>query len=446
MAHEFSRDRLSPCAETTKGIVRGYRYDGLTVFKGIPYATARRFHAPRPTEPWEGILDACSYGDVCPLLEKENPKGEVLIPHRYWPMSENCLNLNVWTPGTDDKKRPVLVWLHGGGFSAGSAIEQVAYDGANMARLGDAVVVSVNHRLNILGYFDLSEYGGEYANSANAGGDDIITALRWIHDNIAAFGGDPDNVTVFGQSGGGAKVTALLQSPAADGLYHRGVVMSGVYDRMSAESGSSRDIVEALMKELRIKNVKKLETVDYGKLAKAYRKVSPPLEKAGKYVGCVPRKNAFFHGDPCVHPFRQETKDIPLLVGTVFGEFTSFTQSPYDREAMAEREQIAYIEREMGKENARRLIPLFRRAYPRRQVIDLLRLDWLFRLPQISYVRKRAGLNGCTWTYLFNMDQPIDGGSTPWHCSDIPYFFHNLELVEYPHGRTEPAGLSLIHI
>ena len=219
MKHVFSREKTAPVVSTRQGKVRGYCYDDLVIFKGIPYAQAKRFHAPQPVAPWEGIFDAGSYGMVCPLLEKEKPNGEVLIPHRYWPTDENCQNLNIWTPGVDDGKRPVLVWLHGGGFSAGSSIEQVAYDGANMARLGNVVVVSVNHRLNILGYFDLSEYGEEYANSGNAGGDDIIAALSWVHDNIAAFGGDPECVTVFGQSGGGAKVTTLLQSPAADGLY-----------------------------------------------------------------------------------------------------------------------------------------------------------------------------------------------------------------------------------
>lgn len=149
MKHCFSRGPEDALVATTKGTVRGYCYDGLLIFKGIPYAKAKRFHAPEPMEPWEGILDAGSYGMVCPLMTNERPKGELLVPHRYWPMDENCQNLNIWTPATDDGKRPVLVWLHGGGFFAGSSIEQVAYDGANMARLGDAVVVSLNHRLNM---------------------------------------------------------------------------------------------------------------------------------------------------------------------------------------------------------------------------------------------------------------------------------------------------------
>ena len=199
---------------------------------------------------WDGVLDATSYGYVCPLLEMPKPNGEMLVPHRYWLMNEACQNLNIWTPALDDAHRPVLVWLHGGGYFAGSSIEQIAYEGENMARLGDCVVVSINHRLNILGYLDLSDFGVEYANSGNAGGDDIIAALRWVRDNIAAFGGDPGNVTVFGQSGGGAKVTTLLQTPAADGLFHKGIVMSGVLGRLADCTGSGRDCAEALMAEL----------------------------------------------------------------------------------------------------------------------------------------------------------------------------------------------------
>ena len=263
----------APLVETVRGPVRGCREGDVEVFKGIPYGRAGRFRAPEPVPAWKKPLDATSYGCVCPLLSMEKPGGELLVPHRYWVQNEDCLNLNVWTPGSQGK-RPVLVWLHGGGYFAGSSIEQVAYEGGNMARLGDCVVVSINHRLNILGYFDLSEFGAAYENSGNAGGDDIVLALRWVRENIAAFGGDPDNVTVFGQSGGGAKVTTLLQTPAADGLYHRGVVMSGVIGPLLADSaGSARECAEAMMAELNVSGVDGLERVSYAQLAAAYNKV-----------------------------------------------------------------------------------------------------------------------------------------------------------------------------
>ncbi|MBQ3705183.1 MAG: carboxylesterase/lipase family protein [Clostridia bacterium] len=433
MKHTFQWDSGTALVKTSRGLVRGYRQNGLSIFKGIPYAKAKRFHAPEPVEKWDGVFDASSYGYVCPLLTNERPSGELYVPHRYWPMDEDCLNLNLWTPGLDDKKRPVLVWLHGGGYEAGSSIEHIAYDGASMASLGDAVAVSVNHRLNILGYFDLSDFGEEYANSANAGTDDIIAALQWIHDNIAAFGGDPANVTVFGQSGGGAKVTTLLQTPAADGLYAKGINMSGVIGLLADEKGSGRELAEALMLELGLTSVRELETVDYRLLARAYLKLRPEFQKAGKYVGCKPHPNAFYAGDPCAVGFRKETEQIPLLVGSVFSEFFSFAPSPYDKAAMTPAQQEMTVREVLEGEGADALIPLFKKAYPERDIIDLLRLDYIFRGPEIDYIARRSALNRSTFSYLFNLDQPLNGGTTPWHCSDIPYVFHNMDLVEHTH-------------
>ena len=443
MKHQFRRSAKTALVTTDKGQIRGYEYDGLKIFKGIPYAKARRFHAPEEVTPWEGTLDASSYGFVCPLMTNDKPAGELYVPHRYWPMDENCQNLNIWTPGLDGEKRPVLVWLHGGGFFAGSAIEQVAYDGANMSREGNVVVVSINHRLNILGYFDLSDFGEEYENSGNAGGDDIIAALRWIRNNIASFGGDPEKVTVFGQSGGGAKVTTLLQSPGADGLFARGIVMSGVIGPVLADAtGSGKELAEAMMAELGLKSAKELETADYAALARAYQKVSPGLAAEGKYTGCRPHPNDHYLGDPVIHGFRKESAHVPLMVGSVFGEFASFAPAPWDKTKLSDEEQIGIIQRAWGQEAAEALIPLFREAYPERKMIDLMRLDYIFRMPEIRYIAERSRLNGATWSYLFNMDQPIDGENTPWHCSDIPYVFRNIDLVEYPHGEEAEEGLA----
>ena len=316
-----------PVVQTNYGPVRGYRFREISSFKGIPYGRAVRFHAPQPPQPWAEPLDASSYGCVCPLLSIDKPSGELRVPHRYWVQDEDCLNLNIWTPACDAQKRPVLVWLHGGGFFAGSSIEQVAYEGGNMAREGDCVVVSLNHRLNILGYLDLSDFGEEYANSGNAGGDDIILALQWVRDNIAAFGGDPGCVTVFGQSGGGAKVTTLLQTPAADGLYHRAMIMSGVLEGLLNDSvGSGRDCVQALMQELGVQTAQQLETVPYHQLAQAYRNVSPALKAKGANVGQSPHPNRFYLGDPLQNGsgFRPETVDVPVLIGTVYSEFYGF--------------------------------------------------------------------------------------------------------------------------
>ncbi len=432
MGRGFIFEKGAARVETTSGPVRGYEYGGLSIFKGIPYARARRFHMPEEAH-WSGEFDATSYGPVCPLLTNDRPGGELYVPHRFWPTDEDCLNLNIWTPGLGSGARPVLVWLHGGGFEAGSAIEHIAYDGANLARLGDVVLVTVNHRLNILGYFDLSDFGEEYANSANAGTEDIAAALRWINRNIAAFGGDPGNVTVFGQSGGGAKVTALLQSPSADGLISKGVIMSGVIDSlMDGLPGPGGELAGAVMGELGVSGVRDLESADYRALARAYLRVRGGLAAAGRYVGCCPRPNSFYAGDPNVHGFREETRHVPLMVGSVFSEFLSFAPVPYDVTA-GEDAQRAYLRELLGGE-AKELMGEFASAYPGRPPLHMLRLDSFFRAPEIAYIAKRAAMGSAVYSYIFDMDQPINGSTTPWHCSDIPYFFHNTGLVEYPQG------------
>ncbi len=439
----FRWDENTAVVETDRGKVRGYVRKDILVFKGIPYARARRFHAPEEPEPWEGVLDATNYGFVCPLLTNEHPTGELFVPHRYWPMDEDCLNLNIWTPGADGEKRPVLVWLHGGGFEAGSSIEQAAYDGLSLARNIGAVVVTLNHRLNILGYFDLSDFGDEYANSGNAGTDDIIAALKWVQANIARFGGDPDNVTLFGQSGGGAKITALLQSPAADGLYSKGIIMSGILDVLADQTGSGRELAEAMMEEMGIQErgiegVRRLETADYACLAKAYLKVRHSLAAAGKYIGCCPHPNSFYAGNPVIHGFRSETAGIPLVISSVFGEFLSFV--PPGTPCARNEDDVRAA---LGDEGADVLLPLFREAYPERPVQDLLHLDYLFREPAIRYIALRSSLNTCTWSCIFNLDQPLNGRTTPWHNCDIPYVFMNLSLVDYACGTQEESGKSI---
>ena len=432
MAKTFQFDYNVAVAETTKGKVRGYYYNDMYIFKGIPYAKAKRFHAPEPVEAWEGVMDTNSFGHVCPLLEMPKPNGEVAVPHRYWIMNEDCQNLNIWTTALDGSKRPVMVWLHGGGYEAGSAIEHIAYEGENMCKYGDVVVVSINHRLNVLGYCDLSVFGEEYANSGNAGTDDIIAALIWIRDNITNFGGDPDNVTLFGQSGGGAKITTLLQTPAADGLFAKGINMSGVVGPILPDAKESgEELVRAMMAELKIETVKELEEISYDALAKAYLKVRPELEKAGKYVGGRPYQNAYYLGEPVTNGFRKETAHIPLMVGTVFGEFTSFGPTTYDKRSMSVQDGRDKVAEMLGEDAAAELLPLFEAAYPERNPVDLLTLDMMFRAPAMEYIKCRSDLNDCTYSYFFNQDMPLEGGRTPWHCADIPFVFHNTELVPY---------------
>lgn len=429
---EFNYDDV-PVLETTGGKLKGYFYKGEYIFKGVPYAYADRFQMPVEMT-WEGVKDASSYGFVCPLLTKDTPNAELMVPHRYWPQDEHCQNLNIWTKTLDcGRKLPVLVWLHGGGYAAGSAIEHIAYDGFNMCMHGDVVVVSVNHRLNILGYLDLSPFGEKYANSGNAGHADLVAALRWVHDNISLFGGDPENVTVFGQSGGGVKVADLMQIADADGLFQKGMIMSGVSNAslLPPCTGDGRAIVAALLRELGLAEdeVEKLGTVPYYQLADAYIKVSPEIAGQGGYIGGAPLVNDYYKGSPLDYGFREHAFDIPLMIGSVFGEF-AFMPAAYDKNQLSEDQVRSAVSAVYG-EHTDEMIEVFRQTYPGKNATDLLWVDRAMRQPSKQIARLHAeGKKAKAYLYDFTLEFPIHHSKIAWHCSDIPFFFHNAELVE----------------
>lgn len=430
MAGQFQYDSL-PVVETKAGKLRGYQWEGTYIFKGIRYARAKRFQLPEEAEPWEGVREAASYGFVCPMLTRDNPQGELLVPHRYWPQDEDCLSLNIWSQSLDrSAKKPVLFWIHGGAFSMGSSIEQKAYNGENMSKYGDVVVVTVNHRLNILGYFDMSPYGEKYAGSANAGQADLVAALLWVRDNIEAFGGDPGNVTIFGQSGGGMKVSGLMQTPEADGLFHKGIIMSGVAgDILPYSTGDSRPLIRAMLEELGLTEdeASRLETIPYHDLAAAYNRVSPVIAGAGGYIGCTPKPDDFYKGEGPAVGFTEHAKTIPVMVGTVFGEFAMAPLS-FNKEQIPEAELDAVLDNRFqgrGKE----LKAVFAEAYPGKNPADLLTLDTIFRGPTREFVRALAAAGGSVYSYLFALEFPYQNQKTAWHCSDIPFVFHNTELV-----------------
>ena len=423
---EFHRDKN--IVETQYGPVRGMKYDDMFVFKGITYGQARRFHAPTPPEKWEKVKDCSIYGCVSPLLHFNPPGGDhLLIPHQYWVQGEDCLNLNIWTGSINDSaKRPVLVWIHGGGFSDGSSIEAPFYNGSNFAKANDCVFVSVNHRLNIFGYLDVSSYGPEYYNSGNNGQLDLVRALEWVRDNISKFGGDPGNVTIMGQSGGGGKVSTLLSMHAADGLYHKAIIMSGILTLHDAEVLEEPvECVDAMMKYLGCETIQELEKVPFTALAYAYGQVAPELRKAGKCVGCMPYRNGEFTGNPFHVGFRPETINVPLIIGTTFGEGLSFVNKGILRDQVTPEQGRARIIELCGKEDGERLIDAFAKAYPDRNPIDLLFLDATFREPTLRYARQRAADGGKVWVYMNALDSSMDGGRIPWHSSDIPMMFNN---------------------
>ncbi|MDE6271303.1 MAG: carboxylesterase family protein, partial [Muribaculaceae bacterium] len=323
--------------ETMSGPIAGYRdASGIFTYKGIPYAKAERFCAPTDVEKWEAPRSCRNFGPTAPQGERQGWLNDPIAFAFNWDdgfPGEDCQRLNIWTKaaGKDGQKRPVMVWLHGGGYSAGSGQELPGYDGANLAAKGDVVVVSLNHRLNVLGFLDLSDFDEKYTTSANAGMLDIVAALQWVNKNIENFGGDPDNVTIFGQSGGGGKVSTLLAMPSAQGLFHKAIVQSGSAGR-TMTSDMSRRIGRAVVEELGLAdNVNDIATVPYADLLaagnKAIAKVKAEVENEN---GTVP---FIFGWAPSVdgnvlpmQPFDgvapEICRDVPMMIGTTRCEFS----------------------------------------------------------------------------------------------------------------------------
>ena len=319
--------------KTTAGLVQGTEQDGVLRYLGVPYAqAAERFVPAGEVEPWDGVRLMDSYGNI-------SPQGALFgmgMGQEMPGTDNNCQNLNLWTPGADNEKRPVMVWLHGGGFSTGSGNEE-GYDGANLSRSGDVVVVAVNHRLNLFGHLDLSEYGEKYQYSGNVGVMDIIAALEWIQDNIAAFGGDPDNVTVFGQSGGGAKVLALMTSPYAKGLFHKGIVQSGATETLGvtfASKEASASLTQRILDSLDITadNIEDIQTIPEARLQEAATAALQATAEEYEIPAALGEGYSMEWG-PVVegdflptNPVTEESfaaagADIPLLIGSTLNEW-----------------------------------------------------------------------------------------------------------------------------
>lgn len=435
MAKEFVCTSSEPIVQTKQGRLRGFRLGSTYNFYGVKYANAKRWQMPTPVEPWEGVKDALSYGYICPLPAAERPDGDIFVPHRFWPKSEDCQYLNIWTQSLDrEAKKPVIVWIHGGGYTAGSSLEMVAYDGENMSKYGDAVVVSMNHRLNFIGYFDVSAFGEKYENSGNLGQADLVLCLKWIRDNIAAFGGDPDNVTLFGQSGGGRKIGALLQMPAADGLFHKAIIQSGVVkDTLRVPDASqSKEIVQAVMEKLGVDDFEVLANeVSYDDIAKAMNAVLPAFREKG-VSGMIwgPHKGDYYLGDiRDGNPVNEHAKTIPTIIGTTYAEGCAFSAPKVAKYDLSEEEREKVVRERLG-EKADELIPLFRAAYPEKSLVDLAALDNSRRWGTLDYLKYRAVYpQAPIYTYVFSFDFPINDGTAAWHCAEIPFAFHNTDKV-----------------
>ena len=423
------------------GKVRGAFLNGVYYFRGIPYAEAERFLPPRPVTPWDGVRNAVTYGHAAPTVKKPDCVGmaalefEPLFGYRFRPEGEDCLSVNVWTKDihNEARKKPVMVWIHGGGYATGSSVEQISYDGTNLCRDGDVVVVSFNHRLNLLGFLDLSDYGEKYSNSGNAGMEDIVELLRWVQRNIAAFGGDPDNVTLFGQSGGGGKIMTLLQMPAAEKLFHRGIIQSGLkYDDCDDEKNrrDSRRVARALVRELGLTkdSIDRIADVAFEDLRSAFLKIQPELDSEGVYTGWCPLPNGYYEHSLMSGKLTEKAKTTPLIVGSCAAEQCLWVPKFVDYHK-TDAEKTALLQKLYG-DGTEEMIRLFREAYPDKDLMHLYHMDCLFRLSALNFLDWRAEAGGSTYAYLLDYDFDFLGTMPSYHGAELAFVFNNTDAVD----------------
>ena len=417
-------------AETAAGKIRGRVVEGVNVFKGVPYGAStagkNRFMPPQPPEPWTELRDALEYGPTA-------PQGAGLAEAS---VREDCLVLNVWTPALNGgKKRPVMVWLHGGGFTAGSGSSAV-YDGTNLCRAGDVVVVTINHRLNIFGTNFLGDIiGPEFAHSGCAGMLDIVAALKWVRDNIEQFGGDPGTVTIFGESGGGRKVSVLLAMPDAKGLFHRAIIQSGAILRVVPRDEGTR-AAKMLLDELGVdaKNARELQQMPVQRIQEAYGRVARGFELEERVTGLAP-------GTPILdgvaipqHPFDPVapalSETVPVIVGYNRTEETVYYRSrpmtlDLDDAGLKQRVTERLGETPVPVD---RVIEAYRKANPGARPWDIYILICTDHprgtYPQTLAVRREA--SGAAPTYLYRFDWEIDDKLKSPHALEIPFVFDNI--------------------
>ena len=422
---------------TTAGRVQGSTRNGIHMFRGIPYGAptggSNRFRPPTPPVPWTGVRDTLQYGASSP-----QPAGgmaalmSITGSTERETESEDCLYLNVWTPAIHDGgKRPVMFWCHGGGFTMGSGSSGF-YRGTNLARRGDVVVVTVNHRLGPLGYLYLGDIAGEeYATSGNVGMLDLVAALEWVRDNIVAFGGDSGNVTIFGESGGGAKVSALLAMPAAQGLFHRAIIESGPGLRVMPREKATEH-TEKLLKALEIAptDAEQLSAVPLEQIFAANARVNRNALRGWSPVldGLVLPHHPF---DPVAPAM---SAHVPLIIGTNKDEATLFLLSDTELAALDEaalRTRIQFL----AGDAADTLIDAYRRAYPQFSPADLfaaMMSDHMMRMNSITLAElKDAQRAAPVYMYLFTYETPaLDGRLKSCHALEIPFVFDNIERTD----------------
>ncbi|WP_369062309.1 carboxylesterase family protein [Caulobacter sp. 73W] len=427
--------------ETAQGRYRGRVENGVHVFKGMRYGAstqgAGRFMPPRPAEAFAGVRDALDYGDQAPQIPSALASTQA--------MSEDCLRINVWTPqAARTSRRPVMVWFHGGGFEAGSGASPV-YDGTRMARRGDVVVCTINHRLNVLGFCDLSSADPDWARSGNVGYLDLIEALKWVRANIEAFGGDPDNVTIYGQSGGGRKVSVCFAGSEAPGLFHKGIVQSGSHLLVQTPDQAAT-LSDALMKTLSAATPRALQDVPLRDLIIAQRKV---IGAAGYRFEPV-MDGVSFSAHPFIPDAPRATAKVPMLVGTTQTELSNQLGRDPTIYGIDETQLAGRLMRFLPPGDVAEAITVFKTSAPQATPAELF-----FRITSWrSYIKnavlmaeRRDALNGAdnpTWMYQLTWRSPAEGGRRlSQHTLDLPFMFDNVDKVPHLTGPQSDATRAM---
>ncbi len=446
----------SAVATTQYGKVRGYLDGGVLTFKGVPYGQntggENRWLPAKTPSPWTGERPTLVYGANCPQSLHDFTAVEQSFLQQWVDgyFSEDMLKLNIWTPSLTGK-RAVMFYIHGGGYSFGSSYELASHEGAQMARHHDVVQVSVNHRLNALGFLDVSQVGGPaYAESANVGMTDLVAALQWVRDNIANFGGDPDNVMIYGQSGGGSKVTTLMGMPAAAGLFHRAAVQSGGGGNPPA-SEQAQALTRQVMVELGLQpnDIDSLRRMDWGVLNKAgntaIAKLNPPAQGFG--LGAPPDPNprvgwgpvldgravtvrSFFERAPEV------SRNIPLLIGSVSEEGNRMSSRP------SREEWQKSLARSLGEAKAAALVAAMIKAHPNKSIRTLSfgvggigQRNNVERMSRMKYEQHGASV----YQYYFTWQSPMLEDAGAWHTAELAFCFDNTERCKQGTGNTPQA-------
>ncbi|MEY2404872.1 MAG: para-nitrobenzyl esterase, partial [Acidimicrobiaceae bacterium] len=450
-------------ASTAAGKVQGLEKDGVLQFRGIRFATAERFRPPQPVEPWHDVYDATSFGPILP----QNPSGleSMLGKSDATPMNEDALFLNVFTPGVDDRARPVMVWIHGGAFTAGAG-SIPWYSGTNLASRGDVVVVTINYRLGTFGFLHLDKVlGAEFDGSGNNGIRDQLAAIDWVRENIASFGGDPGNITLFGESAGGMSIATLLGVPGVAPLIRNAIPQSGAADAVKDLDGAGH-VTAAMLSDLGLRpaSAEALLELPMEQLLAAQDAVTLQLAATGELRlpfspivdGVVLPK----------HP-REAVRDgaaanVHLLIGTTSDEYRLFSLMDRAQGAMPEERLVGRVARVVGSDRAAEVIATYRDSRPDASVDDIwsdFATDWIFRIPATRLAEAQSINQPDTYAYLFSYKSTaFNGALGACHAIDVPFAFDNLDrrgvdvllgdLTEDTHAlatATSRAWLAMAH-